>query len=279
MVRHSLVIASAALLLALPVAAGEPRERALELSTEAASAARGGAHERALELYQQAYDLDPDPILLFNMAVVHEHRGDLAAARELLDRFVAEESDPAKRREGEARREAVRARLAERSTEEPREDAGGAASDRTPPRLWDLGFHAHGGLGGWVETGFGVFFLKELHPIVDLGGHFGGTFKLVNDGGTVEQALFYFDALLRVKGTFVGGNLEVFGEIPFGYFADSKGSRSPGGLHLGVYGGLAYAFSGCCGLFLRVGFDGSFFFDGSDSPMQARLHLGFFFRL
>lgn len=279
MVRRGFVVFSVAVLLAVPVSAGEPREQALQLSTEAAAAARAGAHERALALYQRAFDLEPDPILLFNMAVVHEHRGDLAAALELLDRFVGEESDPAKRREGEARREAVRVRRAERSEEvapdEPPDEA--AASEGSPgaERLWDLGFHGLGGYGTKeAEVGFGLLFLKELHPLVDMGAQLSFVFRPRGDGIPWVP----LDALLRVKGAFLRGDLEVFGEVLVGYLIDGDGG--PGGFHLGLYTGLAYAFSRCCGFYTRIGLDLDSDFRGTpDQPVQGRLHFGLFLRL
>jgi tetratricopeptide (TPR) repeat protein len=56
------------------------KERALELFEQSAAAYRAGDLERAQRLLEEAYALDPDPTLLYNLARVYEGLGKLEAA-------------------------------------------------------------------------------------------------------------------------------------------------------------------------------------------------------
>jgi len=85
---------AALLLLPSPAwAADSPREKAHLLTKTATVLARDGKYDEAVALYEQAYGLDPDPILLFNLGVVKEKQGDLPAARAYLERYLDVEAD------------------------------------------------------------------------------------------------------------------------------------------------------------------------------------------
>jgi hypothetical protein len=78
-------------------AARDPRERARELAERGRQLFESGQAERALPLAQEAYELDPDPVLLYNIARGYEQLGDLARAIESYRRFlVASPNVPAR---------------------------------------------------------------------------------------------------------------------------------------------------------------------------------------
>lgn len=70
-----------------------PRDKARLLTRTATVLARDGKYVEAVALYEQAYALDPDPILLFNLAVVKEKQGDWVGARDHLQRYLDAEKD------------------------------------------------------------------------------------------------------------------------------------------------------------------------------------------
>lgn len=76
-----------------------PRETANRLVKEGVGAARAGANERAAKLFMQAYELDPEPIVLRHIARVKERMGDVRGAIDYWERYGAEATDPAARRE------------------------------------------------------------------------------------------------------------------------------------------------------------------------------------
>ena len=48
-----------------------------------------------LLVFQKAYDLDPQPILLYNIARMQQKKGDLTRARSLYERYLMDETDAA----------------------------------------------------------------------------------------------------------------------------------------------------------------------------------------
>jgi tetratricopeptide (TPR) repeat protein len=97
---HSLskLVATAAVALSvafapLPTfAAVAPEEAAAEtpdaLSAAAVEAFRAGEYDKAVDLFQRAYTLDPQPNYLFNIGRVYEEKGDLAKAVANYQEFV-----------------------------------------------------------------------------------------------------------------------------------------------------------------------------------------------
>lgn len=69
--------------------AAEAAPTALELSEQARSRYESGDFARALTLFNQSYERDPDPNLLFNIARCHEKLGDTAAAIDKYEAFLA----------------------------------------------------------------------------------------------------------------------------------------------------------------------------------------------
>ena len=112
-VRISRVVIVLAVLLAGPFehAADSPKDTAKALAKTAAVFAAEKKWEEAIRLYQQAYSMDPAPVLLFNVGAIYEKLGDLRHAREQYERFVKEEKDPIDRKAGRDRLNAVLDRL------------------------------------------------------------------------------------------------------------------------------------------------------------------------
>lgn len=72
--------------------AESPKARAAELVNGATTAYRNGELQRATALLLQAYELDPQPVLLFNLARAYEGLGDVDAALAALEHYL--QADP-----------------------------------------------------------------------------------------------------------------------------------------------------------------------------------------
>ncbi|MBM4395552.1 MAG: tetratricopeptide repeat protein [Deltaproteobacteria bacterium] len=108
-----------ALALARP-APGDGRVRkAQALAQSAEVLADDGSLDEAIRLYERAYALDPEPVLLYNVARLHERKGDLDRAREGYERYLAAEKDAGGRAAGEARLATVRERIAAAAPTQP----------------------------------------------------------------------------------------------------------------------------------------------------------------
>ncbi len=77
-----------------PAGAQDARARAAALANSAVVLARSGDSVEALALYEKAYELDPDPTLLYNIGRVAEKAGRPARAAEALRAFLDHETDP-----------------------------------------------------------------------------------------------------------------------------------------------------------------------------------------
>jgi hypothetical protein len=93
----ALAMSATLCIIAVPAAAQEPGSEAAaraaqvqRLSEEGAALFRARDYRRANEKLQQAYSLDPDPNLLFNIAKCYEALGDNAAAIEKYEHFLRE---------------------------------------------------------------------------------------------------------------------------------------------------------------------------------------------
>ncbi|HVY47863.1 MAG TPA: tetratricopeptide repeat protein, partial [Minicystis sp.] len=97
-----------------------PRARALALFERSDAAFKAGRFADAADLLQQAYALQAEPILLYDLGRAEEAAGDLERAIDAYERYLRAAPD-AKNREGIARRVAtLRAQLAERAELERR---------------------------------------------------------------------------------------------------------------------------------------------------------------
>lgn len=130
-----------------PRAAAEAPDKAAAakaLAADAAALARRGGYDEAAALYEQAYEMDPAPVLLFNLGYVHEKRGDSQAALDTYRRYLAAETDPSHRADAEKRVVIVAARLAAVPVKEaPQPDDPAQVPARPPKRknravMWAL---------------------------------------------------------------------------------------------------------------------------------------------
>ncbi len=82
-------------LLFVPVAgqAQSDRERAATLVEQGTSLFDQGEFEEAAIVFQQAYNLDPHPVLMYNIARTHQEMGDLPAALEFFRNVLAFDPD------------------------------------------------------------------------------------------------------------------------------------------------------------------------------------------
>jgi len=140
--RTFLPLLALALLLGAPTALASPPdtppppdkgETAKAFAADAAALARDGRYDEAAHMYEKAYALDPAPVLLFNLAYVHEKRGDNQAALDTYDRYLAVETDPSHRADAEKRITVVTARLAA----VPLKDPGKPEIPERPPERKD----------------------------------------------------------------------------------------------------------------------------------------------
>ena len=99
------------LLVSGAVEAEDAKERAAKLSRSAVELGRSGEYAAALSLFEQAYALTPEPVLLYNIGRVAEKLGDWKKAAGALRAFLAVEKDAEKRAKAEETLVAVSAHL------------------------------------------------------------------------------------------------------------------------------------------------------------------------
>ncbi|MAQ15131.1 MAG: hypothetical protein CMN30_10115 [Sandaracinus sp.] len=97
---------------AMPLGAQEPE--AAELFRESAEAYRAGEFARAVELLEQAYAIEPAPVLQYNLARALEGMGDLDGAIAAYERYLEAEPDTRDRGAIEARLVTLRQQRADR---------------------------------------------------------------------------------------------------------------------------------------------------------------------
>jgi tetratricopeptide (TPR) repeat protein len=94
----------------------------LEQQVEAINAAavekfKAKEYEEAVVLFEQAYDLQPEPNYLFNIGRIYEESGNLEKAAEFYERFIKEPGVPIEARERANERRRVLRKLPDRSEE------------------------------------------------------------------------------------------------------------------------------------------------------------------
>ena len=99
------------LVLPLPALADDAADRAANLAESANKLARTGEYADALALFEKAYALSPEPVLLYNIGRVAEKLQDWKKAAGALRAFLEVEKDAAKRAKAQDVLEAVNAHL------------------------------------------------------------------------------------------------------------------------------------------------------------------------
>ena len=102
--KNAIIYALVAVVLAFSASAGaqEP-ERAEELASQGRQAFLDGDFATAIELFNQAWEADPHPVLLYNVGRAHEAAGDPPAALEAYRRTAADTDDENVRASAEGR--------------------------------------------------------------------------------------------------------------------------------------------------------------------------------
>lgn len=114
------------------------RKRAIQLFRESETAYQAGEFERAANLLREAYDLDPAPTLLYNLARALESSGDLPAAKKAYEEYIQVEPKAKDRPAIEKRIENLGRQIRERQELEARlkrkaeEDAEAKAVEPPP---------------------------------------------------------------------------------------------------------------------------------------------------
>jgi tetratricopeptide (TPR) repeat protein len=150
--------------------AGDPREEALARFTESDARYKAGEFERAAELLREAYELYPEPILLYNLARALEGLGDVAGAVEHYQRFLASAESIEDRGAIERRVATLEAQLARqdeerRAAEAQRQREAEAPAAQEPARWRALPWLTAG--AGVVLVGTGAIFGVRARALRD----------------------------------------------------------------------------------------------------------------
>lgn len=113
------------------------RKKAADLFKKSVDAYRKGDFQTTVDLLNRAYALDPQPVLLYNLARAHEGLGNTDAAIDAYEKFLAQESKAADRGSIEQRLTTLRRQRDERTAaqqgHEPDPNEVPAAQKPLPP--------------------------------------------------------------------------------------------------------------------------------------------------
>ena len=163
--RLTILVLWAALLAATPARAQqrEPGAEAMELFRRSATAYRDGDFEEAATLLRRAYEIEPVPVLQYNLARALEGLGDLPGAVAAYEAYLEGEPDARDRGSIEARLATLREQIAEREAlaraaeaRAAEEEAARTASE--PPRTTPEPVPERGGPSAapWIVAAVGV---------------------------------------------------------------------------------------------------------------------------
>jgi len=133
------------------------RERALDLTDLGEKAYRDGRFAEAAQLLQQAYDLYPSAVLLYNMARVEESAGHDRKAADLYERYLDADPSAASRPTIEKRVATLRAREREREEAKRERDVALSRAALAEQRARDESSASQtAGALPWIACGVGV---------------------------------------------------------------------------------------------------------------------------
>jgi tetratricopeptide (TPR) repeat protein len=143
--------------IAAPCHAGKAeRQRAMELFEESEQRYRAGELEEAQRLLLEAYALDPNPVLQYNLGRVYEALGKLEEAAGAFREFLDGAPDAPDRGAIERRIETLQKQIADRKAQETRERERAKKPPPPPPKppppLQDTG----PGVTPWIIAGAGA---------------------------------------------------------------------------------------------------------------------------
>lgn len=183
----ALVLVVVGLAPVLPVHAqssGTPRERAVALFAESVTAYREGRFDDAATLLDEAYALQPEPVLLYNLARAREGAGDDDAAAEAYRRYLATEgTDDADASAARARLAVLDRRIEERRALEARaaeREARAVPAPASPPPPREVA------IAPWIVAGGGAL-------VILVGGVLGGL--MLERSGAAQNAPIQTDAV------------------------------------------------------------------------------------
>lgn len=101
----------AALPLSLAAQSAEDQQRAAQLVDDGMALFSAGSFAEAAIVFQEAYNLDPDAVLMFNIGRAHQEMGDLPTALDVFERLAASSDDPEVRDAAANRLAALRTEL------------------------------------------------------------------------------------------------------------------------------------------------------------------------
>jgi len=156
--RASMTALIAATLFAPRLASADTtsEKRAVELYQKSEQLYRNGEFQRAAELLRQAYELDPNPDLLYNLARALEGLGDFAGAANAYARYLDNAKDVADRKSIEARIATLRKQSQPTPpAPAPALPASAAPAKPAPPRA-ESGSSVLTGPLPWLIAGAGV---------------------------------------------------------------------------------------------------------------------------
>lgn len=133
--------------------ARSPRARALEIFREGRSAYEKGEFAAASALLQQAYEIHPEPVLLYDLGRVFESMGELERAKDAYARFLLADPGAVDRGAIEKRIETLGRQIAEKNR--PSLDEKVAEKNR-PKRDEKVAVKRSVSLLPWVVAGVGV---------------------------------------------------------------------------------------------------------------------------
>jgi tetratricopeptide (TPR) repeat protein len=138
--------------------ADDNRDKALQLFEDSNTAYKAGKFEDAADLLRQAYDLFPEPLLLYNLGRAQEGLGDRKGAIDSYERYLAEAEQVDDRGAIERRIATLRAQIAQQEADAKK------LREVPPPRPVDTrsDFEKYGPWatigGGGVLVGTGIVF-------------------------------------------------------------------------------------------------------------------------
>ena len=110
------------------------QKKAADLFKKAVDAYRKGDFQTTVDLLTQAYTLDPQPVLVYNLARAHEGLGNTDAAIEAYEKFLAQDPKAADRGAIEQRLTTLRRQRDERIAAQKARDADQNRANNPPPK-------------------------------------------------------------------------------------------------------------------------------------------------
>ncbi len=178
------------------------QQRALDLFDRSEVAYQKGQFAEAARLLREAYVLQKEPVLLYNLARAYEGLGDLASAAKAYEDFLAVQPDAKDKGAIQQRIATLRRQIAEREAEKRR------AAERKPPEKKPSA-------APWIVAGFGVAGVGTgiAFTLLSNGKHADGVKEPVQTTATHDQDVAKTDATVATVAYVAGGALAAAGVV------------------------------------------------------------------